>query len=128
MKIGLFGLVYTVVYFFLAVAATGGGHGNFIFLAPLFSWVLLFPALFLLTKINKRFIYKAIFVVLMLLHYAHIIIFLRPLFSFVIDPIIKKDWDRSPEIFFILPTLYLAGQLVIWLIFFKSSRNREVLK
>lgn len=71
----MFGLTYTVIYFVLAVALAGGGHGTFTFLAPLFTWVLLFIPLFLSNRLdNLR--NRVFFVLPILIHYAHTLFFL----------------------------------------------------
>jgi hypothetical protein len=51
---GLFGLIYTVVYFFLAIMSIGGGHGNFFLLTPVTGWIFIFIALFLLTILRTE--------------------------------------------------------------------------
>ena len=127
-KIILFGLIYTLVYFFLAIQSAGGGHGTFIFFAPLFTWILLFPALFLLTRLNRGFINKVLFVVLMLIHYVHIIFFLSPLFSLDIDKGTIKVWEQYPGAILITAAWYLIGQLMIWIFFYKAVRKQELLK
>jgi len=64
----LFAVVYTVVYAFLAILSTGGGHGNFILLLPLLTWAFNFVALVLLTRLESQMI-RIFFVVMMLAYY-----------------------------------------------------------
>ena len=52
----LFGVIYTVIYFFLAVMGTGGGHGNFYLLFPLPTWIFIFIALILLTRLENSLV------------------------------------------------------------------------
>lgn len=120
----LFGLIYTVVYFFLAVMSTGGGHGNFFLLTPIVGWLFIFIALFLLIRLKSLFS-SVFFVSTMLAHYV-IILFL--LLS--IRDEILKDWSRvaGREGIFITVGFYLLGQLIIWLFFFRSIRNQQVLE
>jgi hypothetical protein len=120
----LFGLIYTVVYFFLAVMSTGGGHGNFFLLTPATGWIFIFIALFLLTRLKSLFSH-IFFVGIMLAHYLIILLFLLSL-----NDEITKDWSRvaGREGILITTGFYLLGQLIIWFFFFKSVRNHQVLK
>jgi hypothetical protein len=104
------------------------GHGIVIFVAPLITWMLLFPVFYLLTRINKSFINRFIFVVLMLIHYAQILLFLRPLFLLEFDQNDIKAWNRDPLLIVITAIWYLVGQLMIWLVFFFPTRKQVVLK
>ena len=124
MYAALFGLIYTVVYFFLAVMSTGGGHGNFFLLTPITGWLFIFIALFLLTRLKSLFSH-IFFVGIMLAHY---LINLLLLLSFK-DEIIK-DWNRVAGRTGIIITIgfYLLGQLIIWFFFFRSVRNHQVLE
>ena len=117
----LFGLIYTVVYFFLAVMSTGGGHGNFFLLTPITGWLFIFIALFLLTRLKSLFS-RIFFVGIMLAHY---LINLLLLLSFK-DEIIK-DWSRIARREGILITVgfYLLGQLIIWFFFLGQSEIRR---
>ena len=106
----LFGLIYTLGYFFLAILSTGGGHGNFYLLLPLIPWLLLFVPIFLFGKLNDS-VKQIVFVLVMITHYLVSAIFLFN-YSFAED----RGWKiRFPyEVF----AWYLAGQLVIWVNFF----------
>jgi hypothetical protein len=103
--------------------STGGGHGNFFLLFPMFTWIPVFIALCLLTifEDNLRFY----FVILMLIHYG-VTLFL---FLSVKENVIK-DWNRVGwrNAIFITSGFYLFGQLILWIGFFKSIRNSESLK
>jgi hypothetical protein len=51
-RIVLFGLIYTIVYWFLAIWNIGPeGKGTTIFFAPLIAWLFLFVALFLVDNL-----------------------------------------------------------------------------
>ena len=66
----LFAVIYTIVYVFLAMLATGGGHGNFIVMVPVnITWILNFAALILLTQLKYK-IAKLLFIVIMLGYYV----------------------------------------------------------
>ncbi len=120
----LFGLIYTVIYFFLAVMSTGGGHGNFFLLAPLWGWIFIFVVLFLLIR-PSSLLTRILFIVSMLAHYA---ITLAGVFS-VRDEVVK-DWNRvvGREGIFITVGFYLLGQIIIWIIFLKTTRNSQTLQ
>lgn len=117
-------MIYTVIYFFLAVMSTGGGHGNFFLLAPATGWIFIFIALFLLTRL-KSLLIRIFFAVLMLAHYGIILLILLG-----IKDDIMEDWNRAAgrEGVFITVGFYLLGQLIIWFLFVKSIKNQQVLK
>jgi len=124
MYAALFGLIYTVVYFFLAIMSTGGGHGNFFLLTPVTGWIFIFIALFLLTRLKSLFSH-IFFVGIMLAHYViNFLLFL----SFKDE--ITKDWSRvaGREGILVTTGFYFLGQLIIWLFFFKSVKNHQILK
>ena len=103
----MFGFIYTVGYFFLAVLSTGGGHGNFYILLPLIPWLLMFVAIFLFGKLSEL-LNRIIFVLVMIMHYGIIALLL---FSY--DFADDKGWTKNH---FPYPAViwYLAGQLIIW--------------
>ncbi len=65
----LFAVIYTAGYVFLAALSTGGGHGNFIVLLPITTWLFNFVALFLLYRLENQIV-RIFFVVMMLVYYA----------------------------------------------------------
>jgi hypothetical protein len=117
----LFGVVYFVIYLFLAVMGTGGGHGNFYLLSPLSTWIFILIALALLTGI-KSSLARVFFVVLMTAHYV-ITFFI----CLNVKEKIIKDWNRASgvETALVVGGFYLLGQLIIWLLFFKSIKNQK---
>ena len=120
----LCGVIYTVIYFFLAVMSTGGGHGNFFLLIPITTCILVLVALFLLAKLDN-FIARVFFVGLMLLHYAATLLLL-----FNIRDLIAEDLSRGAGRagIFVTTIFYLIGQLTIWIAFFKSVKNHKELR
>lgn len=110
----LFGIIYTVGYFFVALLSTGGGHGNFYVLLPLIPWLLLFVPIFLFGKLEdlqKRII----FILVLAIHYGLLIMILSE-YDYSAD----KGWVNNN---FPFPALiwYLAGQLLIWTEFFNET-------
>ena len=114
----LFGIVYTFGYFFLALLSTGGGHGNFYLLSPALPWLLLFIAIFLLGKSDDSQV-RIFFCGVMAVHYG-LLIFLLSNYSFDED----KGWTRHGLPY--VPIIwYLAGQAIIWAMFFSEMRKGE---
>lgn len=124
-KLG-FTLVYTLGYLILAVGSTGAGHGTYIFLAPVFTWVLVLIAIYLSTNSNTL-LRRIFFVICLLVHYIHIIIFLWPLLLFDVDPGTTSAWKlkNGPQMMLFITGWYLAGQVVIWLMFFRSVKKLQ---
>jgi hypothetical protein len=124
----LFSLIYTFVYLILTFGSLGGGHGTTIFLAPVFTWFLLFIALFLSNRADTLF-KRIVFIILMLSHYAHTFLFLSPLIT---DEIFqqKQLFILKKHIGGFLFTLgwYLAGQAIIWIMFLSNSKVIRSLK
>jgi hypothetical protein len=120
----LFGVIYTVIYCFLAIISTGGGHGNFFLIMPFVTWLPIFIALCLLGFLEDPDA-RIYFVVLMLIHYG------VTLFLFLgMKQNIINDWNRvaGRTFIFITSGFYLFGQLILWVGFFRSARNYQELK
>jgi hypothetical protein len=111
----LFAVVYTTGYVFLSLLSTGGGHGNFISLLPIPTWIFNFAALFLLARLDRQIV-RVFFVVMMLTYY-----FLNSLL------LLEASDDKYYFTNFtglIVPALWhLAGQAIMWAVFV-----REVIK
>ncbi len=124
-KLG-FAVVYTLGYFFLAIGSTGAGHGTYIFVGPLFTWILVLIATYLSTRANTL-LKQIFFVVCLLVHYGHILIFLRPLLFFDIDPGTAVAWNlkNGPQMMLFITGWYVVGQIVIWLMFFRARSMRS---
>lgn len=118
----LFGLGYTAGYAFLAIAAAAGGHGTFIFFAPLLTWVFLLAAVFLSNKCDQL-LPRTVFIVLMVLHYAQISVFIRPVFTQGIDEHTVKMWEQAPVAQILIAAWYFAGQFIIWVLFVNGLRR-----
>jgi hypothetical protein len=115
----LFAVIYTTVYFFLAFFSTGGGHGNFIVLLPLTTWLFNFVALFLLARLDSRTI-RIFFVVMMLVYYTFNLFILYPALS----DIHMVTYPHAEGI--LIPAVwYLLGQLILWTVFFKEVLNQK---
>ncbi len=126
MKIGhviLFGVIYTLVYVYMALGLAGAGHGTFIFFGPLLTWLLLCIALYLLTRLEGTKSRIAFFV-LMFIHYAFTLFFMRG-FPYELDEGTLKMWNRYPYYMLFAAGWYLIGQVLIWLIFYKALKNRK---
>lgn len=123
LKLG-FAVVYTVGYFFLTLLTTAFGEssGTAIFLAPVFTWILVFIAIFLSDRADTL-LKRVFFVVSLSVHYAHILLFLRPLFSLDIDRGTELAWSRFPEMIIFAAAWYLLGQIAIWVVFLRSIRQ-----
>lgn len=112
----LFGVVYTVGYVFLALLATGGGHGNFISLMFIVTWVFNFAALFLLARLETSIV-RIFFVVMMSLYY---LINLLILFSAS-----KDEKALTQPLALLNPAIwYISGQIFIWAVFFRQIRDK----
>ncbi len=104
-----FTLIYTVVYFFLALLNTGGGHGNYYLLTPAFPWLLLFPVIYFIGKLDTQ-LNRILFVLFMITHYVLVFVFLLN-YSFEED----RGWKYGVPL---IPIIwYLAGQIAIWVLF-----------
>lgn len=115
----LFGIVYTVGYFFLAVMGTGGGHGNFILLLPLLPWLFNFVALFLLTRLETQLM-RIYFALMMFVYYGLNLLILS---SASEDP--DMVTFHYPANFLIPAAWFILGQIIIWAIFFKKCINQK---
>ncbi len=120
----LFGIIYMFIYSFFAVMSTGGGHGNFFLLVPLTTFILVLIALFLLTRL-ENFIARIIFVELMVTHYLCTLIICLSIKENIIE-----DLNRvaGRENILITSGFYFLGQLIIWLVYLMSIKNKETLK
>ncbi|MDQ4121131.1 MAG: hypothetical protein M3209_06770 [Acidobacteriota bacterium] len=112
----LFCLIYTIGYVFLALASTGGGHGNFIVMVPVnITWAFNFAALILLTQLKYK-ITQFIFVILMLVYYG--------LLLFMLAEASTHEKMLTNYAALLIPTLwFLSGQVIIWAVFFKKLKG-----
>ena len=116
----LFGLAYTLIYFFLALMSTGGGHGNFIVLLPSITWLFNFVALGLLTKLKSEMV-RIYFVVMMFVYYGITLLILYPA-----SKDIKMVTHPHAEGILVPAAWYLLGQLIIWALFYREIKNHKI--
>jgi uncharacterized membrane protein (GlpM family) len=116
------GLVYAVLYFFLAFAASGAGHGTGLFLVAVLPYgfgLIAFPVLGFFAGDLRPFISKLFFIFVLVTHYALVINFLRV--DDLRDPVyVKKMWDLSPWYILLPAAFYIGGQLLLWSLFVRS--------
>ena len=118
-----FAIVYTKIYFVAGVLfATGGGHGTLVFVWPLFTWIFYLAAFLVGNRISRRS-----FVILMLCHYAWVLIFLYTVIlnSFELDPNDISYWKNETGVVVFTSFVYGAGQLVAWIYYFYDSGWKE---
>ncbi len=119
----LVGIVYGLIYTFLAVMATGGGHGNFIWLfiyiIPFIGPLVFFSVLGFLATDLRPFVSKVIFGSLLICHYS-----VFALLTIFADGDIAADnartWSKYPSNIYFMVVVYLVGQLPLLAIFAKS--------
>ena len=122
----LFGIVYTFGYGFLAFLALDFGKGSGVFLAPLIgffglSWIALLTGLGLATGTESKG-KRNYFFIAMGCHYL-----LTAIWLFVLWPGnvtgTQYLWEHQPKVVWVTLGSYIAGQLMIWVIFLSSSRK-----
>ena len=113
----IFAGAYTVVYTFLALMASGGGHGSVIVTIPLLTWVFFFIAIVVFDKFGR-----GLFYILMALHYSFVFLIMRGLSVSGFDPNEVKYWNRYPGVILLTAGVYLTGQIVAWVWFYKWGR------
>ena len=116
------GLVYAVVYFFLAFAASGAGHGTGLFFVAILPYglgLLIFPTLGFLAGDLRPFMSKVVFICILVIHDALVISFLR--LDWIRDPVyIEKSWDSSPWNILLPAAFYIGAQILLWVLFVRS--------
>ena len=107
------------MYFILAFAACGAGHGTFIFFAaisPYWLGVVAFPVLGFFAGDLRPFFSKIFFVSLLVLHYTLVINALRA--PWIRDPVyLNKTWSFAPSLIVLPAALYLSVNVFIWVLF-----------
>lgn len=117
----LIGLIVGAIYVLFAALMTGGGHGNFIWILMFFPPMLgflVFPIIGFLAVDLKARIYRIIFVLVMLFHYAGILIQLYGSEALLNDT--RKIWAFQPGVTILCATIYLSVQMVIWAFFVRG--------
>ena len=118
-----FAIGYSYLYFVAGILfATGGGHGTMIFVFPLLTWVFYLGAFLIGSKLSRRS-----FAILMLCHYAWVLIFLYTLIlnDFELAPNDISYWKEETLFVVFTSSIYVAGQLVAWIYYFKDSSWKE---
>ncbi|MFN6962291.1 MAG: hypothetical protein ACK4S4_00835 [Pyrinomonadaceae bacterium] len=117
------GFVYSVVYSFLALMATGGGHGNFIWLflyfIPVLGPLVYFPVMGWLAADLRSIISRSVYIALLIGEYlvlASLTIFAKG--DVAADN--AKTWERNPEVMYFMGAVYLAGQVPLVLLLIRS--------
>lgn len=130
----LIGLVYAVIYLFFAIFPAGAGHGTYIFFIPLWPYLLgglFFPTLGYLGADLEPSSAKLCYLGLIVLHYILMVVFF-----FYTDlaewTYVEKIWRQS-SFGIILPIfVFVAGQIVIWMVFIIGlvidSRKRKTVE
>jgi hypothetical protein len=121
------GLAFGLVYFFLAFAAAGAGHGTFIFFAPISPYglgVIVFPVLGLIAGDLRPFLSKVFFVSLLIVHYTLTIFTLRVPWIHE-QAHIDKTWAFSPTYIVLPAVLYFCGNILLWVLFVYNLAGRS---
>ena len=122
----LFGLIYTVIYCFLAFWNVGPeGKGTTIFFAPILPWVFFLIALIILKKADDL-MNRIFFVGVMIAHYGLTLLFLYAASSGTYrgKTNFMWGWEQQPDLFVLTVIWYLLGQIIIWSAFLKCLYNR----
>lgn len=117
------GLVYGVVFAFLSAMATGGGHGNFvwifIYIIPFIGPVIYFPVMGFLAVNLRSFFSKIVYVGLLVTHYL-VFASLTLFSSGEMAEDNAKMLSRDPAGLIIMIVAYLIGQVPLVLLFVRS--------
>jgi hypothetical protein len=113
--------LYTVIYGFCALMAAGAGHGTVLFLLPLLTWIFYLVAFVFLDKLGRR-----AFIVLMTLHYGHLLLLTWVLLNHGLDPNDIKYWNSEPGIVVFSAIVYLIGQAAAWVLFAVNRPHQKV--
>ena len=126
----VWGILFLFVYGLTAVFAAGGGHGTYIFFAPLMPYgfgAILLLASFYLTKYLKTRWIRSLFVAFLLTDYFVTLMFVISWWA-EDYPYLNKTWSSSP-IYVVLPLLFFfLGNSFLWYNFAASITNAETLQ
>lgn len=128
----LFGIVYTLVYAFLAIAMINPeGTGTGIFLVPLLTWGFLFVVLYLLGRLESLRA-RIFFTLLMAVHYSVNLLLASNFWdtpynggssAYKGKSKLLADWEREPSLILFLVAWYVLGQVFIWVMFSREVRR-----
>lgn len=122
------GLGYGLVYAYLALLSTGGGHCNFVwsfvFFIPLIGPLIFFPIMGYLVVDLRAKRAKFIYGVLLFCHYVLFLslIFLGPGWLAEDNSL---TWNKCRENFYIMGAVYLIGQIPLLGVLIYSLKNSE---
>ena len=125
----LMGFLYALGLTALGWMATGAGHGTFFFLSlavfPFGIGFLMWPAIALLLANLRDTFYRHLFLSVIAVRYGLIAIYVVRWPDEL--PRIAVAWRYSPAYVIEPLVLFLAGQLVIWVLFFRlqAQNNAE---
>ncbi len=127
-----FGIVYTLVYAFLAIAMINPeGTGTGIFLVPLLTWGFLFVVLYLSGRLKD--LQARIFCILLMA--VHYLINFSLISNFWNTPYnggssadkgkssLLASWEREPNTILFLVAWYVFGQIFIWAMFIREIKD-----
>ena len=120
----VFAFVYTAGFLLAALFTAGAGEGTFILVVGVFTWPLVLVSIFLISWADRLEV-RSWFVILMFVHYA--VSFLWGSSVEYSDQFYSssKYIRQNPGFFAICVLWYIAGQVIIWLIFGKQVANAE---
>jgi hypothetical protein len=128
----LFGVIYTLVYAFLAIAMINPeGTGTGIFPVPLLTWGFLFIVLYLLGRLESLRA-RIFFSLLIAVHYLMNLLLVSNFWdtpynggssAYKGKSKILADWEREPIIILFLVTWYVLGQVFIWVMFYREVKS-----
>lgn len=128
----IFGIVYTLVYAFLATAMINPeGTGTGIFLVPLLTWGFLFVVLYLSGRLKglKAHIF---FILLMAAHYFINLLLISNFWNTPYNggSSIHKgksklivSWENESNTILFLVAWYVFGQIFIWAMFIREAKD-----
>jgi hypothetical protein len=119
-----FGLVYTIGYLVLVFFTVGAGEGTFIFVPALLTWPLVLISLVLISWADRQRV-RSLFVILMFLHYV-----VSFIWAFLIEMSDQfghswKYLSRETGLFSLCAVWYIAGQLILWILFGKQVAKAQ---
>ena len=117
------GLAYGLIFAFLSVTETGGGHGNFVWLfiyfVPLAGPILFFMTMGFLAGDLRPLWSKVIYVALLVCHYS-LFLYLTAFATGKIAEDNSRIWHEYPEMIYVMAAVYAIGQASLLTVFGKS--------
>ena len=120
----VFGVLLAGLYALLAFLAAGGGHGTYLFFAPLMPYGIggvTYPLLFGISSRTRNNFWRLIYIVVLLTHYFVATIFVTYWLGDDLAYLVKT-WEHN-ALLIILPAILLGALELLLLIFlFRDSR------